>query len=94
MKQIEPVSLWVNGQIKIANAIDLKSVNDNLKDSAVFYYSLVAELLQEDGSTSSESLAQGNLSIGGQDYIDWDATIDANEWAYEWAATQLNLTLI
>jgi len=26
--------------------------------------------------------------------LDWDAASDANEWAYTWAAAQLNLTII
>lgn len=94
MKQIEPVSLWVNGQQKVATNISLKSVNDNLKDSAVFYYSLVAKLLKEDGSEFKESLVQGNLSISGQEYIDWGIQTDINLWAYQWAAAQLNLVLV
>jgi hypothetical protein len=94
MKQIEPVSLWVNGQQRVANAIDLRSVSDNLKNSATFYYALISELVQEDGTTTIESLAQGNLSIGGQEYIDWGLNTDVNQWAYEWAAKQLNLVLV
>ena len=94
MKQIEPIDLWVNGQIKVANTIDLRVINDNLKDTAEFYYSLISTLLQEDGTIYSESLAQGNLSISGQDYIDWGLATDVNQWAYQWAATQLNLILI
>ena len=32
--------------------------------------------------------------MSGQDYLDWDAATDANEWAYTWAATQLKLVII
>jgi hypothetical protein len=39
-------------------------------------------------------LVSGNLYISGQDYQDWDASPSANQWAYDWAAAQLNLTII
>jgi hypothetical protein len=93
MRKIEPISLWVNGQQKVANIIDLKIVNDNLKDNAVFYYQLMSEITQEDGNTFNESLVQGNITISGQDYIDWGVQTDVNQWAYEWCTTQLNLVL-
>jgi hypothetical protein len=94
MRKIEPISLWVNGQQKEANTIDLKIVNDNLKDSAVFYYVLLSNTASEDGTMLFESLAQGNINIFGQDYIDWGLTTDVNQWAYEWVAIQLNLVLL
>lgn len=40
------------------------------------------------------NLVQGNLTMDGQDYQDWDSTTSANEWAYNWAASKLNLVLI
>jgi hypothetical protein len=40
------------------------------------------------------TLVNGSLTISGQDYLDWDAASDANEWAYTWAAGKLNLTII
>ena len=40
MKQIQPVSIWYNGQTVIANILDMNSTNDNLTDSATFYYVL------------------------------------------------------
>ena len=43
---------------------------------------------------ASVVLTQGNLTIDGQDYQDWDASPSANQWAYEWAVSQLNLILI
>jgi hypothetical protein len=39
------------------------------------------------------TLVNSSLSISGQDYLDWDAATDANEWAYNWAAAQLKLTI-
>ena len=39
-------------------------------------------------------LVSGNLTMSGQDYQDWDSSVSANEWAYNWAATVLKLVLI
>ena len=47
---------------------------------------------------TEESTPEGNKYYtqdeDGDWILDWDAAIDANEWAYNWAATQLNLTII
>jgi hypothetical protein len=44
--------------------------------------------------SSREALAEGNLTIDGADYQTWDADPSANAWAYKWAASKLNLSLI
>lgn len=43
---------------------------------------------------ASITLVQGNITMDGTNYQTWDSTPSANQWAYEWAATKLNLTLI
>ena len=45
-------------------------------------------------STNKEVLTFGNLTLQGEEYQTWDADPSANEWAYNWAAAQLNLVLI
>jgi len=42
----------------------------------------------------SETLLKNEISINGDDYAQWDADIDANQWIYNWAATKLNLVII
>jgi hypothetical protein len=42
----------------------------------------------------SIALIGGQLNISGEDYQAWDADPSANEWAYNWAAQQLNLVLV
>jgi hypothetical protein len=37
-----------------------------------------------------QQLTQGNLTMQGQDYDDWQT----NEYAYDWIAEQLNLTIV
>ncbi len=85
MKQIQPITLWVNGQQQTATLFNLIIINDNLLNSATFYY----QLLDADAS----KLADGNLTMGEPDYDVWGATSDINQAAYEWAATKLNITL-
>lgn len=85
MKQIQPLTLWVNGQQQTATLFNLIIINDNLLNSATFYY----QLLDADAT----KLADGNLTIGEPDYDVWGASADINLAAYQWAASKLNITL-
>jgi len=85
MKQIVPFTIWVNGQQQTATLFSLIIINDNLSNSATFYW----QLLDADAS----KLADGNLTMGEPQYDQWGTSSDVNQWAYEWAATQLNITL-
>jgi hypothetical protein len=86
MKQIQPVSIWYNGQIVIATIFNLASINDNLIDSATFYWKLF--------DATKIQVSQGNLTMSGTDYTNYSSNPDSNEYAYQWGATQLNLTLV
>lgn len=92
MKQIQPFQLWVNGVIETAIWLNAYVINDNLSTQAQFYWSLFAA--GADIDSQGQKLAQGNLTISGQEYIDWNANPDINEDAYVWIASQLGLTLI
>jgi hypothetical protein len=85
MKQIQPIQIWVNGQQQTATLFNLIIINDNLSNSATFYWQLL--------DTDAVKLADGNLTIGEPTYDQWGTSSDVNQWAYEWAATQLNITL-
>lgn len=113
MRAIEPVQVWFNGVEMEANRLNLYVINDNLKDSATFYYSLLVETPVPTTTTTTgetpgpvpptpappaniiQQVAQGNLVMNGQDYIDWDSSDPGtiNEAAFVWAAGKLNLTL-
>ena len=82
MKQIEPISIWDNGKTKTAIILNAYAVNLQLGNSATFYYSLMSE--------DNTQLAQGNLTISGEDYQLWEQ----DEFVWEWVATQLNITII
>jgi hypothetical protein len=94
MQHIQPVTLWIQGTAKTANVYDLSIVNDDLSTRASLYYKLGNETVPAEGEPSIIWLQDGNLTITGQDYQDWDADPSANEWIYNWAANQLNLTII
>jgi len=92
-KTIEPISSWQNGEEKQATVFILTSSYDNLSTSANFQYQL-CEIISSSDYGAFNPLINGGLNMSGQDYLDWDASTDANEWAYNWAATQLKLTII
>ena len=80
MKTIQPVVFPLNlGTAIILNA---NCISDNLSTSATFYYSLLSDTMTQ--------LSQGNLTMTGQDYADWQT----NQYAYDWIATQIDVTII
>jgi hypothetical protein len=86
MKQIQPVSIWYNGITIQAIIFNMISVSDNLSTEAVFYYQLF--------SANNDQLTEGNLTMTGFDYQAYSTSPDSNAYAYQWGATQLNLTLV
>jgi hypothetical protein len=88
MKQIQPIQIWVNGQEQTGNWINAYIINDNLKDSATFYWAIYTT------ETAGIQLSAGNLTMVEPDYSVWDSTADINAAAYAWICDQLSLTLI
>jgi hypothetical protein len=86
MKEIQPISIWYNGSMIAATIYNLVSINDNLTDSATFLYQLF--------SSDNLLLVDGNLTMSGFDYQAYSTSPDSNSYAYQWGATQLNITLI
>ncbi len=82
MKQISPVTSWINGQSVQATILNAYAINVALGVSATFYYNLVDEAMAP--------VAQGNLVMTGEAYTQW--TVDSYAW--DWIAEQLNLTII
>lgn len=83
---IQPVSIWANGQSSQATNFILTCIYDNLSNEATFYYQLQ--------NVDNVKLADGNLVMNGTDYENWNTTTDINLAAYQWAATELNITLL
>jgi hypothetical protein len=86
MKKIVPFTIWVNGQQQTATVFNLIIINDNLLNSATFYWQLL--------DADAVKLADGNLTISEPDYDVWGSTADVNQAAYDWAASKLSITLV
>ena len=79
MKEIQPVTMW-NGVEGIY--LNTWAANVTLGVSAVFSYNIL--------DASQERLVEGSLTMTGDAYTQWQ--IDSYAW--DWVATQLNLTII
>jgi hypothetical protein len=91
MKQIEPVQIWTNGQVKTAEFLNAKGIDVTLGVSAGFYWNLLTKVTDSEGNESAgESIAQGNLTMDGQDYQEWNQ----DEFAWEWIAEQINVVIL
>jgi hypothetical protein len=100
MKQIEPLTIWTNGTSKVAEYLQVTGINDNYESSATNYwalFTLVSNVV--DGvvvESAGEQVAQGNLTIAGEEYIEWGdvPAMSVNSWIYNWSASQLNLVIL
>ena len=86
MKTISPVSIWDNGTVQEAKILNAYAINVTLGTSAVFYYQLFAETVD---LAVGPQLAQGNLTMTGEAYAQWEV----DSYAWDWIAEQLNLTI-
>ena len=93
MKQIQPITIWKNGESQEANLLNAIIINDNLATSCSFYYQLCSsgEGTEAMPLVIGQTLAEGNVSMSGEDYLAWDGS---NDYAFSYIAEQLNLTLI
>ncbi len=91
MKQIEPVSIWINGVSKTAEFLDANGIQVTLGVAAQFRWQLSTKIVDADGNdVAGEVIASGNLSMVGDDYLEWQA----DSFAWEWVASQLNLVIL
>jgi hypothetical protein len=93
MKRIESVTIWKNGEQLEANFLNAFISNDNLATACSFYYSLN---ISRDGTEANplilgQVVAEGNLTMDGEDYLAWGGS---NDYAFNYIAEKLNLTLI
>ena len=97
MKQIQPLQIWSNGTLKTAEYLKVIGINDNYESSATNYWQLFTKVTDPEGlEVAGEQLAEGNLTITGQDYIDWgnEPAMNVNAWIYNWVAIQINVVII
>lgn len=94
MRRIEPVVYRKGSSSKTATLLDARIINDDLQSSCTFYWNVRDEIEAPSGSLEPMmpgiSLDEGNLTLGGSDYENWDGS---NDYAYNFIATSLNLVL-
>jgi hypothetical protein len=90
MKTIQPVTVWYGGQEIQATILGAIAQNDNLVNSATFQYQLLKEVSMP-GSlyVYPQPLVTNYLTMTGEAYDNWGD----NDYAYDWIAEQLNLTI-
>jgi beta-lactamase class D len=96
-KQIQPQQVWVNGVSKQAEYLQVTCINDNYENSATNYWQLFTKNVDAEGVESQgEQVAQGNLTISGEEYVAWgdQPAMAINAWIYQWSADKLNLVIL
>ena len=92
MKQIENLKIWKNGEVKTASILDVIIINDNLSSTCTFYWMLKkADSVVNKQTINGEILTDGNITIAGDDYDNWDGS---NDYAYSYIANEINVTLV
>jgi hypothetical protein len=96
MKAITPVNIWHEGSLKEASLLSVASSYDDLNTYATFSYRIMVAAEQPVEPVTppmaiNETVASGQIHMGGQDYIDWD---NSNDAAYDYVAGKLNLELV
>jgi hypothetical protein len=91
MKTIQPVSVWFNGNEVQATVLSSNCAYDNLSTSAQFSYQLIQVVVNPENPYMEQLtiVANGTLLMDGQTYQNWET----NDYAYDWIAQQLNLTI-
>jgi hypothetical protein len=92
MREIQPLQIWKNGEVKTASILDAQIINDNLESNCTFYWMLKeADSVVDEQTISGQTLADGNVNLSGEDYDNWDGS---NDYAFSYIATQINVVLI
>jgi hypothetical protein len=82
MKTISPIQTWINGQAVTATIFNTYVSNGILGISSTFYYCLYDDM--------KSIVAEGYIIMSGNDYEAWG---NDDEYAWNWAANTLNLTI-
>jgi hypothetical protein len=91
MKQIQPVQIWTSEGTKTAGFFDARIISDDLETSATFYWNLNEASVDESNNSSvGQQLAEGNVSMAGEDYSSWDGS---NLAAYEYVAGKIGVVI-
>jgi hypothetical protein len=92
MKQIEAVNIWKNGESQEANILVASIEYDNLQSACSFFYQLRSSVegTEDMPLIIGQELTSGSVSLSGDAYLEWDGS---NDYAYNYIANKLNLTI-
>lgn len=90
-KQINPVSIWINGTSKDAAYLSLISTRDNLQSEAVFHYGLMGENVEvvdlnqnlpdvNDGTVTPPAPNE-KVSLPGELLVEGNLTLSSDEYS-------------
>jgi len=88
MKQIQPITIWINGEEKVGEYISVTGTYDNNESKATEYWQIY--------TIDNIQIANGNVEIDGQNYQDWgnQPASNVNVWIYNWVASQINVVIL
>jgi hypothetical protein len=86
MKNIQPISIWKDGQNLQAFVLKIQINFDDVSTHAVFQYEL--------WGSQNQILITGTVTIIGNDYDNWSNSGNSNDEAYQYVASYLNLIII
>lgn len=73
---------------------DIQEIVTQVESTVISEDGTSSTVMQDQVTTKVDVLTFGNLLLQGEEYQTWDADPSANEWAYNWAAAQLNLVYV
>lgn len=93
MKKIESVSIWNNGKSEDANLLIAIISSDNLSSFCNLEYKLCSstEEIDDINFHIGNVLSNGYITMDGDAYLEWDGS---NDYAYNYIANKLNLTIV
>jgi hypothetical protein len=86
MKNIQPITIWKDGQSVLSSFLKIQINFDDVLTHAVFQYELC--------DNQNQVLMTGTVNIIGDDYVNWGIGGNSNEEAYQYVASYLNITII
>lgn len=86
MRNIQPLTIWKDGQNTQASILKMQINFDNLDNHAIFQYELC--------DNQEKTLVLSTVTISGTDYINWSNGGNSNDEAYQYVSSSLNLVLV
>jgi len=90
MKEIQPKSIWYNGQEYYATILQYYGVFDNQTSQCQFFFALFTGTLE----SQEIKLVTGNLYLDQPEYDEYNTSSNSSEYAKNWIQSKLGVTII